>query len=45
MLFLANENFPGEAVRALRDHGYDVTWVRAAAPGSDDANMLAWAQQ
>ncbi len=43
MRFLANENFPGAAVEALRADGHDVIWVRTAAPGSKDADILAWA--
>lgn len=44
MRILANENFPGDAVAALRQAGHDVAWVRAAAPGSSDEQVLAWAQ-
>jgi predicted nuclease of predicted toxin-antitoxin system len=43
MRFLANENFPGAAVKALEAAGHDVVWVRTAAPGSSDAHVLAWA--
>ena len=42
MRFLANENFPGAAVVALADAGHDVVWVRSAAPGMTDADVLAW---
>jgi predicted nuclease of predicted toxin-antitoxin system len=38
---LANENFPGEAVAALRRRGHDVAWVRTDAPGSSDRVVLA----
>jgi predicted nuclease of predicted toxin-antitoxin system len=41
MRFLADENFPGAA--ALRAAGSDVVWVRIAAPGSSDSEILAWA--
>jgi predicted nuclease of predicted toxin-antitoxin system len=44
MRILANENFPGDAVIALRDRGHDVTWIRADAPGSSDLQVLARAQ-
>jgi predicted nuclease of predicted toxin-antitoxin system len=37
---LANENFPGDAVTALRQAGHDVAWVRVDAPGSTDAQVL-----
>ncbi len=43
MRILANENFPGEAVEALRSRGHDVAWVRTEAPGSKDLEVLAWA--
>lgn len=44
MRFLANENFPGAAVNALRDTGHDVRWVRTDAPGSTDEQVLAVAR-
>ena len=43
MRFLANENFPGAAVAALIAAGHDVVWVRNAAPGTSDPDVLAWA--
>ena len=43
MRFLANENFPGSAVAALQASGHDVVWIRTAAQGSTDPNVLAWA--
>jgi predicted nuclease of predicted toxin-antitoxin system len=43
MRFLANENFPGDAVRVLETAGHDVVWIRAAAPASADEDILAWA--
>lgn len=43
MRFLANENFPGAAVAALKAAGHDVAWVRIAAPGAADREVLAWA--
>jgi predicted nuclease of predicted toxin-antitoxin system len=43
MRFLANENFPGAAVSALRKAGHNVVWVRTAAPGTTDPEVLAWA--
>lgn len=45
MLLLANENFPGDAVIALRGQGHDVAWVREDAPGSTDIQVLDRAQQ
>lgn len=44
MRLLANENFPGEAVEALRNSAHDVVWVRTTAPGSADETVLAQAQ-
>jgi predicted nuclease of predicted toxin-antitoxin system len=43
MRFPANENFPGSAVRELEGAGHDVVWVRTAAPGCKDADILEWA--
>jgi hypothetical protein len=43
MRFLANENIPGDAVSALAAAGHDIIWIRAAAPGSKDEDILAWA--
>jgi predicted nuclease of predicted toxin-antitoxin system len=43
MRFLANENFPGAAVSALAAAGHDVVWIRTAAPGVTDSDVLAWA--
>ena len=44
MRFLANENFPGNAIAALRLRGHDVAWVRTDAPGSSDWKVLERAQ-
>jgi predicted nuclease of predicted toxin-antitoxin system len=41
MRFLANENFPGAAVEALRAAGNDVAWIRVDAAGSSDPEVLA----
>jgi len=43
MRSLSNENFPGAAVSALRVAGHDVVWMRTAAPGIADPDVLAWA--
>lgn len=45
MWLLANENFPADAVNALREKGRDVTWIRTEAPGSNDKSVLARAQR
>ncbi len=39
----ANENFPSDAVSELEAAGHDIVWVRNAAPGSKDEDILAWA--
>ena len=41
MRFLANENFPGDAVAALRSGNHEVAWVRTESPGSTDKDVLA----
>ena len=45
MRILANENFPFDAVSALRDHGHDVAWIRTDSPGSSDPEVLDRAQR
>ncbi len=44
MRILADENFPGDAVTALRERGHDVLWVRTDTPGISDRDVLARAQ-
>ncbi|MGB6063801.1 MAG: DUF5615 family PIN-like protein [Desulfomonilaceae bacterium] len=44
MRLLVNENFPRRAVEALQDEGRDVVWVRTAAPGSTDEQVLSRAE-
>ena len=44
MRILANENFPGEAVEALRVAGHEVLWIRTDAPGLSDRAVLDRAQ-
>jgi predicted nuclease of predicted toxin-antitoxin system len=43
MRFLANENFPGDAVTQWKATGHDIVWVHTAAPGMKDEDVLAWA--
>ena len=45
MRFIADENFPGAAVSDLRTAGHDVTWIRTAAPGMTDPEILALAMR
>ena len=42
MRFLADENFPRPAILALRQRGFDVTWVVEEGAGASDGNVLAW---
>jgi len=44
MYFLANENFPLDAVEALRQNGHDVAWIRVDSPGISDPEVLSRAQ-
>jgi predicted nuclease of predicted toxin-antitoxin system len=43
MRFLANENFPLDAVEALRQE-HDVLWIRTESPGICDPEVLSRAQ-
>ena len=40
MLFLANENFPLESIRKLREEGYDVASIIEDSPGITDKEIL-----
>lgn len=40
MRILANENFPREAVAALRSQGHDVVWSRTELPGAVEEVVL-----
>lgn len=40
MKFLADENFLGPAVEALREEGFDVVWVLEDLPGATDEEVL-----
>lgn len=44
MRFLADENFPKDAVLALQQQRHDVLWIRIDAPGSSDQEILTRAQ-
>jgi len=41
MRLCANENLPEDCVIKLRGDGHDVLWIREAAPGSADIDVLA----
>ena len=45
MRLLANENFPLDAVEALRAAGHDVVWIREDSRGAPDENILQRAQE
>jgi predicted nuclease of predicted toxin-antitoxin system len=44
MYFLADENFPLDAVEILRQDGHDVAWIRTDSPGISDPEVLSRAQ-
>ncbi len=44
MRLLANENFPFDAVDALRKSGHDILWIRKEAPGASDYDILMMAK-
>ncbi|CCI35228.1 MULTISPECIES: DUF5615 family PIN-like protein [Microcystis] len=44
MRFLANENFPLDAVEAPGQNGHDVLWIRVESPGISDWEVLSRAQ-
>ena len=41
MRLLANENFPGLAITALRLRGHDTLWIREDSPGISDHDVLS----
>lgn len=45
MRLLANENFPGDAVVALRHDGHDVVWIRTDSPASSAIDVRDRAQR
>ena len=45
MRLLADENFPADAVVALREAGHDVVWIRTDSPGIPDNQVLDQAQR
>src|SRR3972149_11391507 len=45
MRLLANENFPLDAVEALRADGHDVAWIREDSRGTSDDKILIRAQE
>ncbi len=45
MRLVADENFPGQAIQALREKGHDVSWVLETAPGANDENVIQLANE
>jgi predicted nuclease of predicted toxin-antitoxin system len=45
MRLLANENFPADAVAALRDQRHDVAWIRTDSPGINNTEVPDRAQR
>jgi hypothetical protein len=45
MRLLANENFPLDAVEALRADGHDVAWIREDSRGISDDKVLLRARK
>jgi predicted nuclease of predicted toxin-antitoxin system len=43
MKFLADENFPRQAVETLRRAAFDVAWITEVQPGAADEEVLAHA--
>ena len=41
MKFLADENFPRPAVRALREARFEVAWATEDSPGAPDEDVEA----
>lgn len=41
---LANENFPGPAVRLLRERGADIVWASESMASAPDVEVLARAR-
>ena len=44
MRYLADKNFPGDAVAELRERGHDVGWILEEASGASDTDVLVRAQ-
>jgi predicted nuclease of predicted toxin-antitoxin system len=41
MKFFADENFPGAAIRILRQNGFDVAWAAEQSRGASDEEILS----
>jgi Domain of unknown function (DUF5615) len=41
MRFLADENFPLDAVEVLRQNGHDVAWIRSDSPGAQMVMVIS----
>ncbi len=40
MKYIADENFPGPAIKKLRGIGFDVLWIREVSPGVNDFEVI-----
>ena len=40
MRLLADENVHGKVVNELRNHGYEIQWIKETAPGTPDIKIL-----
>jgi predicted nuclease of predicted toxin-antitoxin system len=45
MRLCANENLPEDCILRLRQDGHDVLWIREAAPGISDTDVLSRAHE
>lgn len=43
--FLADENFPGDAIKVLSEKGYNIKWIGNFAAGSSDEEVLEIAME
>jgi predicted nuclease of predicted toxin-antitoxin system len=44
-MILADEGLNGNLVRALREEGYQVIWIKETNAGMDDENIISLARQ
>ena len=42
---LADEGLNGNLVRALREEGYEITWIKETNAGMDDEDIITLARQ
>nr|MBI1229531.1 toxin-antitoxin system, toxin component [Cytophagales bacterium] len=44
-MILADEGLNGNLVRALREDGYEITWIKETKPGIEDEDIISLAMQ